>query len=191
MDRATYVQNNIIQAILDVCDKEADTLVRQIQQDYVSINNVKGKADVTKQLKQYAKDQIVMSIISAGQKAVIAEYGKGSLMDRDNPALEDYFNEKGVFNQRRLAYDMAIITRPYDKSYKDLDGNTFTRKPPTREYNLEETGDKRYQPVSPKYIVKKALEQRINLILDRIAEAIAVESKIEKMFDDLEFTVKL
>lgn len=191
MNNTAQIQNNILQAILRVCDNEAGKIVADIQTDYSGINNIHGKADVTSELKQYAKDQIIMSIISAGQKAVIAEYGKGSKMDRNNPALDDYFNEDGTFNRRRLAHGLAIMTRPYDEQYKNLDGVVIKRKPPKREYNLEQTDMKRYQPIDPKYIVRKAVEQRLNIILENIAEAVAVESKIEKMFDGLVFKVKL
>ncbi len=191
MNNTAQVQNNILKAILNVCDSEAGKIVADIKADYSGINNVNGKADVTSELKRYAKDQIIMSIISAGQKAVIAEYGKGSLMDKNNPALDDYFNEDGTFNKRRLAHGLAIMTRPYDEQYKNLDGVVIKRKPPKREYNLEETGMKQYQPVEPKYIVRKAVEQRLNIILEKIAEAVAIESKIEKMFEGFKFKVKL
>lgn len=184
------VQNNILKAILTVCDKEAEKIKNDILRDYSGINGVSGRADVSSSVKQYAKDQLILSIFGFGQKAVIGEYGRGSEMDRDNPALKEYITED-LFNKARLKKDFAILTRPYEESYQDLDGRTIKRKPPAREYNLEKTGDKRFAPVKPKYIVREAVNQRLPMLLTNLAVEIAAECEVEKLFDGLRFEVKL
>lgn len=196
MNNTAYIQNNILKAILNVCDKEADKIVTQIEADYGQLGSSLGKADANSSVKQMARDLIVMSIFGTGQKALIGEYGKGSLMDKNNPALEGYING-GIFNKERLQHNMAILARYQDDSYYDLDKNLWNRPKPDGFMNLEKlknkngTPNKKYQPVKPKYIIWKAIEQRLDRILNEIAIAVATESKIEKMFDGLEFTVKL
>ena len=115
----------------------------------------------------------------------------------EKPARTEGYINGGIFNKERLQHNMAILARYQDDSYYDLDKNLWNRPKPDGFMNLEKlknkngTPNKKYQPVKPKYIIWKAIEQRLDRILNEIAIAVATESKIEKMFDGLEFTVKL
>lgn len=196
MNNIAYIQNNILKAILTVCDKEARKIVQQVEMDYGQLSSSLGKADATSKVEQLTRNMIVLSIFGTGQKALIGEYGKGSKMDRNNPALDDYING-GIFNKERLKHNLAVIARSEDEKYYDLDKNLWQRPKPPKPVNLEKLRTKngglyqKFQPVEPKYIIKKAIEQRLDRLLEEIAVAVAAESKIERLFDGLRFTVKL
>ena len=56
-----------------------------------------------------------------GMKMWTLEYGKGSLMDRDNPFLDEYTHSR-YWNPARSYNLNTVRTRPLEKYY-DLDGN--------------------------------------------------------------------
>ena len=148
-----------------------------------------SKAEARHELTKQAEDLLLLTLFGRGQKALIAEFGRGSLMDRDNPALDEYINGD-IFNKERLKYNMAILTRPRDESYQDLDGNEYIRKPPVVLTNLE-TKKPKYAPVEPKYVLLSTLIQNLDTIIDNISIAVATQTALEKMFDGMKIKVVL
>lgn len=190
MKNTDLIKRNMLNAILKAVNKEAEALVRIAENDYGQLRSDLGNAETGTNIVQLANDLILLTLFGKGQRALIGEYGSGSEMDLDNPAMKDYVNGD-IFNKERLKHNMAIITRVNDPFYKDLDENVIVRRQPKNEVNLEEKGSNRYDPVKPKYILLKAIEQRLDSIVAAVAEAIATESAIEKLFDGLKFRVKL
>ena len=95
-----------------------------------------------------------------------------------------------IFNKERLKYNFAILTRPKDDSYKDLDGNVIVRKKPKYQVNLEQKNPK-YAAIEPRYIVEKAIEQKLDSIVDDIQIQVATAIRIDKLINGLKFGIKL
>lgn len=103
---------------------------------------------------QTAESIISACILASGQKAWILEFGKGSLMDPDNPFLQDYI--KGdIFYRERLNQNMAILGRPKGE-YSDLDGNKFFSAGKLECVNIENI-DALHQPLPAHHIIKNIL----------------------------------
>lgn len=125
---------------------------------------IDGEASVWEEEKKLAKDAISMSIIAVGQKAWIAEYGKGSLMESsgvENPFLQDYVSGKvkdedgnPLFNRERLAHAFAIVGRPHGYYY-DIDGNRYHSHGNLKGKVIEDSNN--YVPQAPRHVIKKIL----------------------------------
>lgn len=88
-------------------------------------------------------------------QAFIDNYGKGSLMDTSsNPWLSEYINS-GYFNEQRIEYGYAIITRPrgeYTVPNFQSGKGTIKRVSKARSIkNLETTGNPLYRPLPAKH----------------------------------------
>jgi hypothetical protein len=83
--------------------------------------------------------------------SVLDEFGKGSLMDRDNPALDDYINSD-FWNPLRDTNDLAVRGRPKG-SYIDFFGNKRESSGRLAGVNLEALAEQGKLPQSflPQY----------------------------------------
>lgn len=191
MKNTDFIKRSIFEACVRAIEEEAKKLVSKIEFEYQGLNEPThlGKAEARHELTKQAEDLLLLTLFGRGQKALIAEFGRGSLMDRDNPALDEYINGD-IFNKERLKYNMAILTRPRDESYQDLDGNEYIRKPPVVLTNLE-TKKPKYAPVEPKYVLLSTLIQNLDTIIDNISIAVATQTALEKMFDGMKIKVVL
>lgn len=190
---STYAFNrHLIAKVKKAIRIEAKNIVLQIQSDYSQIN-VKGKAESWYKYQQITQDVLMLTVFGKGQKALIAEYGKGSKLDRNNPALQDYINS-GIFNTERLKHNFATLTRPKtgdkDEYYYDLDGNKYKKKA-KKVKNLEETNNPKYEPIEPKRIILKAVEQRLDSLARTIQEIIITEVTFNKLIDGLKIKINI
>jgi hypothetical protein len=191
MKNTDVIKHSIFAVCIKAVEEEAKKLVSKIEFEYQGLNEPihLGKAEARHELTKLAEDLLLLTLFGKGQKALIAEFGRGSLMDRDNPALEEYINGD-IFNRERLKYNMAILTRPKDISYRDLDDNEYIRKPPKVLTNLE-TKKPKYAPVEPKYVLISTLIQNLDSVIDNILLAVTTQVALEKMFDGMKLKVVL
>lgn len=183
---------HLIAKIKEAIHIEAKNIVMQVQSDYSQVN-VKGKAESWYKYEQIAKDMLMLIVFGRGQKALIGEYGKGSKLDRDNPALEDYI-DSSIFNTERLKHNFATLTRPKtsdkDEYYYDLDGVKY-KKRAKKVKNLEKNGNPRFAPIEPKHIIAKAIEQRLEKLAITIQEMIVTEVAFNKLIDGLKIKIDI
>lgn len=191
MKNTDIIKQSILNACVRAIENEAKKLVQKIEFEYQGLNDPVhlGNAEARSELTKLAKDLLLLTLFGKGQKALIAEFGRGSLMDRNNPALKDYINGD-IFNRDRLQHNMAILTRPKQGSYMDLDGNVIERLAPKYLVNLEDKNPK-YAPVSPKYVLVSTLIQNLDKVIDNIAIAVATQSSLDKLFDGMKMKVVL
>ena len=90
--------------------------------------------------------------IIGGAYAAMDVFGKGSLMDRDNPALPDYM-KSGLWNPYRKD-DLAIRSRK-GGPYVNIFGETVISTANQPGYNLEKKGGK-YAPQPPSHALQTA-----------------------------------
>lgn len=183
---------HLIAKIKKAINIEAKNIVMLVQSDYAQVN-VKGEAKSWYKYKQIAQDMLMLTVFGEGQKALIGEYGKGSKLDRSNPALQDYINSD-IFNKERLKHNFATLTRPRisydDYYYYDLDGRRYKKKA-KKVKNLENSGSPRYNPIEPKHIIAKAIEQRLDSLSRTIQEIIITEVAFYKLIDGLKIKIHI
>lgn len=162
----------------------------RVEKRWASVRSVQGKAYAKEPVfLNEVKDQIVMQLSYGGQKAWVAEYGRGSLMNtsKRNKWASRYKSAK-VFNRARLkplnakAKKFSLVSRRPNESYRDLDGvvHTATDKFPRRGFNLEYWATK-YQkkpyrkyflPMNPLYIIENEVKMALPEIRVEIERAV-------------------
>lgn len=195
----------IISDIERVLEAEASRIASNVVSEWSSaFTKIKGNAEITYDIEQVALTQLRLVFLAKGQKALIAEYGKGSLMDKDNPALDEYL-AGNVFNKDRLLFNLATASRvkkgDSDLFYYDLDGNKHrasAKKLRNRETGKDLQGnivDRKpnplYKPIAPNHTVSKAIQQRLNIITQNILTEVIRSQVIRDMFDRIEIKLKL
>lgn len=156
----SVILEKVRQIVASYC-KEAVTQLRNA----LSAVDVEGGYDVWDAERETAKDAVVRSIVEVGQRAWIAEFGKGSLMasGSENPFLEDYISGKvkdadgnPLFNSERLGHALAITGRKHGYYY-DLDGNRYHSHGVLAGKVIEDNSSGKYRPSAPKFIARKIL----------------------------------
>lgn len=183
-------KKSLIKVCRNAIREEAKKITELVSMKYNAMNTKLGNAEISF-IEEKTDEVLTFIFLGKGQKALIAEYGKGSLMDRDNPALERYLNNDDIFNKERLKHNLAIVTRINDDSYSDLDGKTYTRPRPKVLKNLENTGKDEYKPIAPQYIIFSTIQDNFNKILNNIATSVATEFALEELFKGRRFRCKV
>lgn len=125
---------------------------QQIRQQW-NAHNVDGNSKIGFGVTE-AESVITACIVASGQKAWILEFGKGSLMEADNPFLKNYINGD-IFYRERLNHSMTILGRPKGE-YSDLDGNKFFSSGKFEGIPVENFDD-RHKPLPALHIIKHIL----------------------------------
>ena len=145
MSRRFDLGKNLKDGVRRVISKYIRAAKDNVSTEWQKMNTIDGEAHISSTQKPQQTNDVVSYIVEAwGQKAWIAEYGKGSLMDKssENPYLSDYLASSN-FNKNRLADGLAIMGRPKGV-YKDLDGNVYTSSGSAEWVNLEDWWSSRH-----------------------------------------------
>lgn len=105
--------------IAKVLKLHTDIICNRVTAKWGNMLGIVGNAEIHSDFPKIVGSMVVASIEASGQKAWIAEWGSGSLMDKGNPDLASY-KAHGNYNPLRKA-DGSITGRPMG-SYYDLDG---------------------------------------------------------------------
>lgn len=145
-DRKSMIADLRIQLILSMKELQQE-LLNEAKQKMLT---PEGKEDLTDdEITDIAK--VISAGIVGGAWATIDEFGKGSRMDKDNPALEDY-KKSNMWNPARK--DHYIRTRPNAPGQVDIFGNRVNGIG-RGGVNLEELGVVTPQP--PSHAIKTAM----------------------------------
>lgn len=146
--------------------KHIRSACRMVETEYSSLSNINGQALVGKEEKEIVKDTVALALIAIGQKAWIAEYGRGSKMvtsEEENPFLQDYISGKvkdpygdPLFNPLRLKESLAIVGREKGL-YFDLDGEPHFSTGVSAGRNFEGKRSGKYSPISPRFVIRNIL----------------------------------
>ncbi|MCM0758512.1 hypothetical protein M7775_08000 [Sporomusa sphaeroides DSM 2875] len=136
----------------------------RVQRRYGYINNIPGNADI-EFTTVIAFDKVISKISASGMKAHILEYGKGSLMDKDNPYLSEYMNSS-LWNPNRRDYDVSGRSKGW---YRNADGELMYSDGRAKGRSLEHMRKPEFMPHEAMHII----ETEIEAILPEIKEAIA------------------
>lgn len=125
---------NMLSKIRAIVEKYIKAACVMVEQQYTALPSDLGNSSVYEAEVRTAKDCVARSLCAIGQKAWIAEYGKGSLMETrtsENPFLEDYVSGRirdadgqPLFNKDRLSHAFAIVGRKHGYYY-DIDGRRY------------------------------------------------------------------
>ena len=146
----------------------------EVRQQWGALDTIDGDATITERELEITQDTVARALCAYGQKAWIAEFGKGSLMDDSstNPFLDDYINSP-IFNKARLSGSvkifgsdvevsgrkMAVVGRPRGVYY-DIDGNPHTSHGNLEEIPIERwKGQPLFTPIRGKHIISNILEK--------------------------------
>ena len=144
-----------------------------VVQRWASLDNIDGNASIRDMELTVAQDVVARAICATGQKAWIAEYGKGSLMEtKDNPFLSDYVNSS-LFNKDRLGHALATVGRDYGY-YEDLDGKRHFSHGGLKGKVIETFyGQPLFFPIRAKHVIKETVKSLEPELYKEIQEAIA------------------
>ena len=176
---------DINRAIADSLDDISDFMKEIIEREYSHYPSSMGKADIDT-IKQIAREEVSLVFKAIGQRALILEYGKGSKMDRENPALERYMNS-AIFNKNRT--DLEIRTRPKG-IYYDLDGVPHESKTNANR-ELESSGNKKYAPIKPEHIVREAIKNQLKKIMRIVSDHVVKTVPLYKLIDGTEVNIEI
>ena len=138
-----------------------------------------GRQDLTKSEVELVAGWITAQVIG-GPWATLDQWGRGSLMDTSNPALQDYlFNTAAGWNPAR--HDLAIRGRPKG-TYTDFFGRTRTSSGALEGRDLETDPPQKgrfqtdqFDPWPPSHAFTTAMAwMQLNTIQNMLKEAIAV-----------------
>lgn len=151
--------------IKDTLDKTAQRDCKEIKKQWNDQKKIQGNAEIKYDIVP-TDNGTKIAFKGSGQKAWISEFGKGSLMDRENenPYLKDYKNSS-QWNPKRNRNGYSVRGRP-EGSYTDLDGNKqeSSGKAAKGSYglNLEKglkphTDDAKYEPIKGEHIMRNVI----------------------------------
>ena len=165
-------QNALLQRLRQIVRKYCRLACEEVRQQWGALDNTDGEAAIQQQELEISQDTVARAICAYGQKAWIAEFGKGSLMDDSstNPFLTDYVNSP-QFNKARLngtvrifgedvempGRKMAVVGRPRGVYY-DIDGNPHTSHGSLEGIPIERwKGQPLFTPIRGKHIISDIL----------------------------------
>lgn len=132
--------------------KYGSKIVSDIRRSWDSLPSIKGNSEVDFKIVSNTDDTIVGRVEASGQKAWIAEFGKGSLMDNEayNPYLSQYKRNPKRWNKLRKGH---FVTGRPKEPYVDLDNNIHYPSGRLAGRNLERTGIDDYAPSKPYHVI--------------------------------------
>lgn len=131
-------------------------LCKDVERTWQSFNSIEGEANINFEIVPTNNNELTIGRIEAtGQKAWIAEYGKGSLMsnESENPCLSKYKNNPRRWNTTRKG---NFVTGRLAGKYKDLDNNSYISSGKLAGRNLESI----YKPSKPYNVVRKNVTKK-------------------------------
>ena len=132
----------------------------EVRQQWGALDTIDGEAKIADRDLEISQDTVARALCAYGQKAWIAEFGKGSLMDSstaENPFLTDYLSDP-FFNRDRLAHGLAVVGRPHGY-YPDLDGNPHFSHGSLQGIPIETWyGQRLFAPIRGKHIIRNILK---------------------------------
>ena len=180
---------DVNKAIAKSLDEVSKKMKLVIEKDYAQYPSSMGKAEIDiDMIRQIAREEIALVFKAIGQRALILEYGKGSEMDKENPALDKYMNS-AIFNKNRTHTDLRIRTRPKG-IYYDLDGVPHESKTNANR-ELESSGNKKYAPIKPEHIVREAIKNQLKKIMGIVSEHVVQTAPLYKLIDGMEVNIKI
>lgn len=177
---------NALRAIVQKYCKAAQELVVQ---RWASLDNIDGNAAISDMELTVSRDTVARAICAYGQKAWIAEYGKGSQMEtKDNPFLSDYVTSRG-FNRDRLGHALSVVGRPYGY-YEDLDGNRhFSHGGLSGKVIETFYGQPLFFPIRAKHVIKETVRSILPEMENEIQEAVI--GVLEQVMNEFPKKVKI
>ena len=164
--------NNFVKIVNDYGNK----VVRDIQREWDNLTTIDGETHISFNVSTDTNNNIVIGRLEAsGQKAWIAEYGKGSLMDTEayNPYLSRYKHNPKRWNRLRKGH---FVTGRPKEPYTDLDGNVHYPSGKLAGRNLEATGIPDYKPSKPYHVIQNIVMGK-NGLKEMFKEQLANEVK--------------
>lgn len=144
---------DVEQLAYDLCDTLVDAADEIINIFMNDLNTSLRANDFEEQkaIFDMAAGMIIASCVSYAE-SILESYGRGSLMDKDNPALEEYMNSE-FWNPERNS--STIVGRPKG-TYTNIFGETTTSKGKMAGLYLEHI----VSPIAPSYAIQNA-EKRL------------------------------
>lgn len=199
MITAQQAYDSIIADIQVKVEEWSKRVANDVMQDYsTQFPNVLGEYNITYRVSYtIAKRTLTSLFLAKGQKALIAEYGRGSEMasDDENPNLAEYLSSK-VFNKDRMKFSNNPITtrlrHGQEEYYYDLDNKPIPYKSKAL-VKLEGKGkhSELYKPIKAPFTVRTIIKENLHNIIADIITAVVRNQAIRNMIDGLEIKIKL
>ncbi len=166
-------QKHLLDRLRKILRKYCRLACDEVKTQWGAIDTIDGNAAIIERDLEITQDTVARAICAYGQKAWIAEFGKGSLMDseQENPFLADYI-QSPLFNKARLngsvrifgadvempGRKMAVVGRPKGVYY-DLDGTPHESHGNLEGIPLERwKGQPLFTPIRGRHIIRNILQ---------------------------------
>jgi hypothetical protein len=171
-------------AIAKVIKAHTDIICNRVTAKWGNMAAIEGNAEIHCNFPKIVANAITATIEASGQKAWIAEFGRGSLMEDKgrNPYLQEYLSSTNVNQWRFHSSRMPIMGRSAGQ-YKDLDGNTRTSTGKMQGLDLERDGDPRFKPMLPSHIIEHEVTAEFPEIIAHIQRVVEAEVLAELTMD--------
>ena len=149
------MNNDPIQSVLE---KYGNKIISDVTRTWNSLNSIDGKANINFKIVSSEENSITGRLSASGQKAWIAEYGKGSLMDTEakNPYLSRYKSNPKRWNKLRKGH---FVTGRPKEPYRDLDNVVHFPSGRLAGRNLEKNGLDDYKPSKPYHVIQDIVKK--------------------------------
>lgn len=152
--------NQLLKKLRSIIRKYCRVARNEVKSQWSALDNIDGEATIDEQDLEISQDTVARALCAYGQKAWIAEFGKGSEMDKstaENPFLQDYLTDP-YFNKERLGHGLAVVGRPHG-FYPDIDGNPHFSHGSLNGIPLETWyGQRLFTPIRGRHIITKVLD---------------------------------
>lgn len=145
------------QRIAQVLQKHTAVICSRIRSQWGNKAAIQGKAEITAETPKILGSIVSQTLNAMGQKAWVAEYGRGSSMDKSSKYFEEYLRNPSVNPWRFYNLSMPIMGRSAGE-YRDLDGNTHVSSGKMAGLDLERDGDPRFRPMLPMHIIEREID---------------------------------
>ena len=147
--------------IKEAIQKYGENVCKEVKKQWDNLSSIDGNSEINFEIDENKTENSIIGRFSAtGQKAWIAEYGKGSKLDKNNAYLKQYQNSSR-YNPLRQQ-DGTIVGRPLGM-YLDLDNNPHISTGKLAGRNLEKTGIKEFKPIRPYKVIDNTINKKNGL----------------------------
>jgi hypothetical protein len=153
-----------------------ETICHRVENRWGNMSGIEGIAEIHATLPKIVGSIITSEISAGGDKAWIAEYGSGHLLDESSPYFNDY-KKSDRFNPARTADGNEFIGRKAGDIIFAPDGSEYASSGRAEGMRLEHPLGELppYKAFAPTHVILEEVKKVLPSIAEDISQAVALE----------------